>query len=326
MNRKMTILLFLSAIFLIPGTHLQAKTFFSARLSLGRHHSGFRAGHFRHRPGRWNYPRHRYHHYSGWYAPRYRTVRTYYYTQPLRTVYVYEQRPSVIVREPPRIRVVDPHPVFLQPSGPKRLIDKVLRAEPDKRLEAAEKLAGQKDIQAVAVLIDVLINDADSRIRIAAATSLGKIGNPLAYEALLRSAEAESDQPVRQAAQQAVETLKSKAEAEKLLVSKTFPPMNQGNAKLGEYLQDTRFGTKHIREKAAKELADFKGTQAVAALINLMINDYEDDVREEAAESLGKIGDRMALPFLQWTRAHDPDKSTRNDAEEAIEKIRSRIR
>jgi len=233
-------------------------------------------------------------------------------------------RSPVMVREP-RVRTAAASPTVVRASQPARSVDQVLRGEPAERLAAARKLAKQKDIQAVAALIDVLINDADGQVRTAAAESLGQIGDPLAYEALLRSAEAEQDEKIQTAAQTSAQTLKPLVEAKGLYVSEVFPPMNEGDTKLADYLQDGRFGDGRAREEAADELAEFKGTQAVAALINLMINDLNEEVREEAAESLGQTGDRMALPFLEWSRLHDPDKSTRNDAEESIGKIRDTI-
>ena len=113
---------------------------------------------------------------------------------------------------------------------------------------------------------------------------------------------------------------------EQIYVSERFPPMNEGKPELGRYLEDLRLGSADQRRNAAKELRNYIGTQAVAALTNTLINDPDESVREETAESLGKITDRMALPFLEAARLSDPDKDVREEADEAIDKIRNCIR
>ncbi|MBN1766744.1 MAG: HEAT repeat domain-containing protein [Sedimentisphaerales bacterium] len=249
-----------------------------------------------------------------------RTYTTYYeYIYPERTVYVYDSNPVVVVN--PEEPVVEIKPVY--GSRQEELIDYVTREEPAKRLAAVQELARFDSIQVVAALIEALINDADPQVRVAAAQSLSRIGNPRAYEALLRSAEV--DEEVSSEAQLAADTLYESVDREGIYVSNVFPPMNQGDPVLGEYLEDLRFGSEYVRKQAAEKLVDQKGTQAVVALINTMMNDPHQDVREEAAESLGKIGDRMALPFLKWTRDNDNDNSTRKEAEKAIEKIYNTI-
>jgi len=278
--------------------------------------------------------------WGSYYRPRYPVCRTYHYYRP--PVYVYESSPRVIVRESapvivresrPHLETIDPHPVRVAEYKPvvtyiatqQDLIDELLRGEPEERMEATTKLSEHPNIRSVAVLIDALINDADARVRASAAHSLGEIGNPWAYEALLRSAQAEADEKVKQAAEQESEILKEKAETQNIYVSEVFPPMNTGEVKLGEYLEDLRFGEDNQREKAAEKLAKYRGTQTTAALIDTLINDEKGDVREEAAESLGKIGDRMALPFLQWAKEHDVDKATQDDAKDAIKDIHQKI-
>ena len=155
----------------------------------------------------------------------------------------------------------------------------------------------------------------------AAARSLAEIADPAAYEALLRSAAAEQEEDVRQAAQKAAERIKNLHGEEKLYVSPKMPPMNEGIVELGIYLEDLRYGTAELRRKAADKLQEYKGTQSVAALLDALVNDADEKVREEAAESLGDLGDRMALPFLKWSRYNDPDKTVRKKAEEAVEEI-----
>ena len=166
-----------------------------------------------------------------------------------------------------------------------------------------------------------MINDVEPTVRQAAAKSLGKIESPAAYEPLLRSVQAERDENVRYAASDAAGHIKDVYGSENLPVSDEFPPMNQGKSELGEYLEQLRFGSPYEREKAAKKLIDHKGTQAVAGLIDALVNDSEKDVRQEAAKTLGSIADNIALPFLEAARDNDSAANVRHQADLAVQKI-----
>ena len=102
------------------------------------------------------------------------------------------------------------------------------------------------------------------------------------------------NEEVQDAAEDAMDAIAKHYDRETLLLSTRMPPMNTGQAELADYLEDLRFGDADTRKKAADKLDDYPGTQAVAALVNILINDDNDDVREEAAKTLGKLGDRMA--------------------------------
>jgi len=229
----------------------------------------------------------------------------------------------VIVREPETIIVED---AVEDASPQEKLIGQLLLAQPNDRESAACELSQFEGISVVAALVDALINDAEVKVRTAAAVSLGKIADPLALEALMRSSMAEQDKAVIEAATIAVQNIRDKAGQKRIYVSEYFPPMNEGKPELGRYLEDLRLGSADQRRHAAKELRHYIGTQAVAALINTLINDPDEKVREETAESLAKITDRMALPFLKAARLSDPNKDVREEADEAIDKIRDCIR
>jgi HEAT repeat protein len=249
-----------------------------------------------------------------------------YYPYYYNTTYVYEPNPPVIINN---VEISNTQPVIhiaqetetKQLSQQKNLINAVLRNGADDRKRAARALSFHKNMPSVAVLVDILINDADSNVRAAAAKSLHDIADPAAYETLIRSAAAEPDKDVRKAARLAADHIKSKNDPNRLYVSPQMPPMNEGEPFLGNHLEELRYGSSEIREKAADEMDDYKGTQAVSALINVLVNDPDEDVREEAAKTLGKIGDRMALPFLKWTKYNDTDKSVRETADKALDKI-----
>jgi len=273
--------------------------------------------------------------YSGYprYVPRTSLYysNTYYYSPyyvPTIRIYNTMTPPPVVVNRvevarPPAQVVVEEVPVDVPLEV--KLIDTALREGAEDRRAAARSLSQYPKISSVAVLVDVLINDADAAVRSAAAKSLGEIGDPAGYEALLRSAAFELDEEVRVAAEAAAATIKAQVEEEELYVSPKMPPMNTGDEKLGQYLEELRFGNAEIRKEAANKMEGYPGTQTVTALVDMLINDAADEVREEAAESLGALGDRMALPFLKWAQLNDPNESVREDAEKAIEKIYEKI-
>jgi len=200
-----------------------------------------------------------------------------------------------------------------------------MRSSNEERKLAAMQLGQYKNISAVAALLDALINDGSDEVRAAAAKSLGVISDPAAYEALLRAASVEPLGTAKQEMEAAAEGIRMTVGDENVYVSPKMPPMNQGDEKLGQYLEELRYGDAKTREEAADALEKYPGTQTTAALINILINDANSQVREEAAESFQKIRDRMALPFLKWAQLNDPDKEVSKDAEKAVEKIYNTI-
>jgi HEAT repeats len=250
--------------------------------------------------------------------------------------YLYRPWPeTVIIHEPVVVErhviVREPETIIVQEADEgahrqEKLIGQLLLAQPDDRESAACELSQFEGVAVVAALVDAMINDAEVKVRTASAVSLGKIADPLAFEALIRSSMAEQDKAAIEAATVAVQNIRDKMGQEQIYVSERFPPMNEGKPELGRYLEDLRLGSADQRRHAAKELRNYIGTQAVAALTNTLINDPDESVREETAESLGKITDRMALPFLEAARLSDPDKDVREEADEAIDKIRNCIR
>ncbi len=204
------------------------------------------------------------------------------------------------------------------------LIESVLRRGRGDRILAIRELCDYKKITSVAVLIDALINDSNDDVRAEAAHALGAIGLPIAYEALARGAAREKAPEVRAAIDEAMKTIKEKTGSEIPSISK-IPPDRHGTQRLADYLEDLRYGRAEVRETAVEKLCSYKDTRAVAALINALINDPDEEVREEAAASLGEIGDRMALPFLRSARNNDIENSVQKEARQAIEEIRDNI-
>jgi len=245
---------------------------------------------------------------------------------------------TVVVREPAPVVVEEPAPTVVREAEPapvtksdvlsgayfenqKNRMNDLIRSEsPTVRAMAAEGLADQTPI--IAALIDALINDAESQVRGAAARSLGRLANPIAWAALKQSAKYDEEEAVRGESENAakrIESLGAERPEESAL------PMNTGDEKLAEYMTDLRYGNADDRADAAEDLDNEKGMQAVAALINAVVNDKDAKVRREAAASLGKIGDRMAVPFLQKAAACETTEKTKKEMNKAIDRIREQI-
>ena len=206
-------------------------------------------------------------------------------------------------------------------ANQRQLTRKVLKDITSQRFEAVKELAHYPNLASVAVLIDVLINDASAKVRSGAAESLGKIYHPAAFEALLRSERYDQDDLVRDAAEVAIGEIRYNNSPEDLPALPMLLAMNDGRGKLGDYLEQIRFGRADQRQDAVRQLDRYPGTQAAAALINSIINDPDEYVRKEAAYRLGKLKDTMARPFLAAAGELDPEKMVRRMANDSLEKI-----
>jgi HEAT repeat protein len=205
-----------------------------------------------------------------------------------------------------------------------RLIDQLLHGQRRERMEASRSLADFTSIRSVAVLMDAVVNDADTTVRKSAAKSLGKIADPLAYEVLMRIVYFDNNPVVRKASEVALEEIKYANDEAVLPESIEYLRMNDGRLKLGDYLETLRFGRADQRERAARRLGDFKGTQTSAALIDSLINDPDEYVRDEAASQLYKLGDRMAIPFIAAAADGDPSRRVHRRARKILRRLASK--
>ena len=231
--------------------------------------------------------------------------------------YYNDYYPKTIYYEP--LVVVTAPQIHL--SRQEQLIKSLLFESAEKREDDAYELGDYRNISSIAALTDTMINDAEPAVRAASAYSLGKIENPMAYEGLMRCASAENDEQVRESAFNGAKHIKEINGSTFLIIREKYPPMNLGKDTLGERLELLRFGTEHQRRIASSQLCENKGTQTVAALINVAINDSDHRVRKEAIESLGKIGDIMAIPFLKYIEVNDNNRSVCREAKVAIARI-----
>ena len=282
-------------------------------LSLGHYRRPYRRiVHSYHRPVYRNYYHHRPYYYRRYYSDVW-VGGSFIVTEPIPPVIINQvnvRRPRVVVEQ-----------TSIHMSKQEKLTDTLLHGTRTERRGAAEDLSEYNNIASVAVLVDALFNDGSAKVRAQAAQSLGEIGDPRSYDALVRSSESDEEDDVRAEAEEAAEKIQDKVGDDELYISQPRPSLNEDVDKLVVYLEDLRYGGAEIREHAAEKLSKFHSTQAVAALIDTMVNDANKEVREEAAESLGKIGDRMALPFLKSARYNDSNESVRKDAEKSMDRI-----
>ena len=153
--------------------------------------------------------------------------------------------PAVVVEKkaietPSYIRpVVSP----VRVAGHHDLVTKLMQSATHVRRQAARELAAFESITSVAALIDALINDADADVRKTAAKSLGEIGLPSAYFALLRCELFEQNELIKTAASLAIEEIKAKQDGQLPSESPALIPMNDGRSELADQLELLRFGT-----------------------------------------------------------------------------------
>lgn len=183
---------------------------------------------------------------------------------------------------------------------------------------------------AVRALAQALINDIDYNVRLNAAESLGKIGDPRAVEPLAKATE-DSEEAVRSVATQAlgkigkpaveslIEALKSSDDSVRM-----YAAMGLGKIKdlravkpLVEAMRiKTRLGG--AEGSAAQALTEI-GEPAVEPLI-AVLKESDEKVRRLAAISLGDISDIRAVEAL-IDALKDSSKKVRGDAAKALKKI-----
>lgn len=332
--RQFTFVLALAIIFLMgqyaPAGYRQGRRGSSFRLGYNNYYR--QSGHYR--QGHHYGSRGHYRNYS-YYRPHY--YRSYSYRPSRRRsrvgVSVYYDSGGFYVTAPIPAIVVNkaiPKPIVLVRGGGfdtrrEFLIETLRRdAEPD-RLLAGRELKEYKDITSVAALTNALVNDPSAKVRKVAAQSMGEIGLAGGYLPLVRIGREDHEAEVRKAAKQAAQTIKNSTEPRKIFHYDQSPAMQHGTQKLATYIAEVRYGRRNVRKKAVKAMNKYHSTRAVAALIDVLINDSSESVREEAAQSLGKIGDAMALPFLKAASVNDIEDDVREDSIKAIAKIHRKL-
>jgi len=155
----------------------------------------------------------------------------------------------------------------------------------------------------VEALLERLRKDDSWRMRWAAATALGEIGDEGAVEALLEHLRNDDSWRVRWAAATALGEIGDGRAVEALI---------------GRQSEDDNA---HVRWGAAVALGKIGGERAVEALISILTEEEDDTVRGGAAWALGKIGDERAVEALISILTEDEDERVRGRAAWALGEI-----
>ncbi len=156
-----------------------------------------------------------------------------------------------------------------------------------------------------------LLARTDESVRAAAATALGKMGDPAAVDGLLRALADDRSALVRRSAAGALGELRESRAGEALVAALDDPApevrqaavlalaqlkWGAAGSALAHRLQVD--GDAQVRELAAYALGELGATQWVAALARALAKDASSRVRLNAAEALGKVEAAGALDLL----------------------------
>lgn len=186
-----------------------------------------------------------------------------------------------------------------------KIAKKLKSLEGREKMEFMWKCGKEQDKKAVIPLIDILMNDRDTKYRSTAAQALGDLRDQRAIKPL-------------------IEVLKegvSHSQAQDNLMTKlgALEGLRKGEWVLGTLFQSGNFtDLVEVRQAAAWALGNIGDKRAVDPLIN-SLNDWSWMVQCEAAAALGKIGDNRAEKYLKKLLAENSDESVREAALEALE-------
>lgn len=220
--------------------------------------------------------------------------------------------------------VVAQDPTPPAPQEPSRPRDVAERAE-----RPAQQASG-----AVSALIETLA-DANAAVRVAAASSLGQLGDPRAIAALAKALREDTDARVREAAAYALGQIDDTRAVPHLLAAlktERAPNVREKIVSALHELDDPsalagviavlKDPSVAVRRAAVHALGEFEDASAVPALIE-MIRDEDAEVRKYTAESLGSLESASALDALAQL-ARDPDKDVRIHALSALGSLEDR--
>lgn len=208
-------------------------------------------------------------------------------------------------------------------------------SDPKARRDGAEALASLRGKRSLAVLEKLLSSDGDGRVRQAAASSLGRLGDASAAPALIAALQ-DSSAPARFAAVRSLGALRARAAVPALsaLLADPDPSMRRTVAQeLGQIadpaskealtasLADADEGTRLEAAGALALMGDAAGRPA--ALAGLQSADPLS--RRRAALALARAGDAPALSSLDAAFAAEKDPATRSLLRDARSSLRKRL-
>jgi HEAT repeat protein/beta-lactamase regulating signal transducer with metallopeptidase domain len=201
-------------------------------------------------------------------------------------------------------------------------------------VSASERPGRQQPTGAVSALIETL-SDANAAVRVAAASSLGQLGDPRAIAALAKALREDTDARVREAAAYALGQIDDTRAVPHLLAAlkteraanvrekivSALHELDDPSAVAGviAVLKDPNVA---VRRAAVHALGEFEDASAVSALMD-MIKDEDPEVRKYTAEALGSLEDPAALDALAQL-ARDADKDVRIHALSAMGSLEDR--
>src|SRR5215471_650609 len=207
----------------------------------------------------------------------------------------------------------------------KVMSDKLRDGKGAERIRAAHILGRLRERDAVPALIDALNESKEYDFKVAAAESLGLIGDRRAEDALIRATQM-PEPPVRSAAIRALGKLGDATVTETLFEAARDgdPSVRDAAASslslLGVSVErlsaDARSPSWQIRAAAMTTLARLGDPRGLPVVVS-GLNDRDENVRAEAARSLAAMGDRRALDPLIGA-LHDPSPDVRLEAAVAI--------
>ena len=178
----------------------------------------------------------------------------------------------------------------------------------DKKNSVREKCAGylpdiSVDAETVKALIDALLKDGWSIVRIQAVDSLKRIKDPSCIPALRKALEKDSYSAVRSDAAAALVAFEDKDA-------------------LPLFIKGLKDGWSNVRLACMRALAEFGGKEAVNPILE-RLSDKKDVIREEAAIVLTRIGDATALVKLVKASG-DESETVRESVYKAVAEIGKR--
>ncbi len=203
--------------------------------------------------------------------------------------------------EPSKVVAENPGGDLLEPEIVVAGQDPALASDVD-RVESKSESESVENGRAVAAVVSALGDD-DSAVRLTAASTLGKLQDPRAVEALTRALRQDPDAKVRAMAAWALGQIEDPA----------------GVPALSAALREDDDMT--VRQYAAEALGEIEDASAVDAL-GSALGDPSVEVRRAAVWALGMIEDARAVPLLV-PLLDDSDVEMRRNVTEALGEIES---
>ena len=203
-----------------------------------------------------------------------------------------------------------------------------------REVSAPAERPAQQPAGAVGALIETL-GDANASVRVAAASSLGQLGDPRAIAALAKALREDTDARVREAAAYALGQIDDPRAVPHLLAALKTERAATVREKIVSALHEIddpsavagviavlKDPSVAVRRAAVHALGEFEDASAVSALLD-MVKDEDAEVRKYTAEALGGLESPSAIePLAQLAR--DPDKDVRIHALSALGNLEDR--